>query len=211
MSEHSEIDALMKKLQSRDMAVLVNAKNEAQKKAGNYPTAENVRALAYVNKAIEDLVRLSRDDTCGIKMFENVPAIKEYLDDEGWQVSQSGLYKHKKEGKLAPSADGAYHQKAVDTYARTWLKRKATGKKIADEVEELQRSKLKKELEKLETENTRARIKLEVEQGKYIEKDRMFLEMAARAGVLDAGLNHWIQTGTAEWIRLVDGDLKKAG
>ena len=77
MSEQNEIDALMKKLQSRDMAVLVNAKNEAQKKAGNYPTAENVRALAYVNKAIEDLVRLSRDDTCGIKMFENVLAIRE--------------------------------------------------------------------------------------------------------------------------------------
>jgi hypothetical protein len=144
-------------------------------------------------------------------MFENLLAVKEYLGKEGWQVSQSGIYKHKKEGKLLPASDGTYRQKDVDKYARTWLKLKSTGKKKQDKLDELQRMKLEKELEKLETENARSKLKFEVEQGKYIEKDRMFLEMAARAGVLDAGLNHWIQTGAADWIRLVDGDLKKIG
>ena len=144
-------------------------------------------------------------------MFKNVQAVKKYLENEGWQVSQSGLYKHRKEGKLTPASDGTYRRKDVDRYARTWLKLKSTGKKKQDKLDELQRLKLEEELEKIRTDNARSRLKFDVEQGKYIEKDRMFLEMAARAGILDAGLNHWIQTGAAGWIRLVDGDLKRIG
>jgi hypothetical protein len=151
------------------------------------------------------------DDGSGKTMFKNVPAVRKYLENEGWRVSQSGLYKHRKEGKLTPASDGTCRRKDVDKYARTWLKLKSTGRKKQDRLDELQRLKLEEELEKIRTDNARSRLKFDVEQGKYIERDRMFMEMAARAGILDAGLNHWIQTGAAGWIRLVGGDLKRIG
>jgi len=201
----------MDKLQSREMSVLVNAKNEAQKKAASNPTAENVRALGYVNKAIEDLVRLLQKDEDGFKVFENILAVKNYLDGEGWQISQSALYKHRREGKLVPGSDGKFHQKAVDKYARTWLKVKATGKTVATEQEELQTGKLRKEMDKLDVGIARERLKLEAEQGKYIPRSEVEIDLAARAGVLDAGLNHWIRTNAADWIALAGGDTNKVG
>lgn len=191
------------------MAILITAKNEAQRKAASNPTPDNIRALGLIDKAIGDLERLSMNKEGESVIFDNLIVVKDYLDKEGWQVSQSGVYKHKKEGKLLPVADGTYRQKDVDKYARTWLKLKSTGKKKQDKLDELQRQKLELEQKKLQIETDRAQLKFEIEKGKYIEKERMFLEMAARAGILDAGLNHWIHTGAAEWIRLVDGDLKK--
>jgi len=211
MSGQTDLKALMEKLQGRDMAVLVNAKNEAQKKAANNPTADNIRALGYINKAIEDLVRLSRSEEDETKVFENLLTVREYLDREGWRISQSGIYKHKKEGKLTPAYDGTYHRKDVDKYARTWLRQKATGRKKQDKIDELQRLKIEKELDKLDTENARAKLKLETEQGKYVLKSNVELDLAARAGVLDAGLNYWIRTNAAGWIAQADGDANKVG
>lgn len=38
----------------------------------------------------------------------------------------------------------------------------------------------------------------------------MDLEFAVLAGTLDAALRNWVQSGTADWIRMVNGDIKKA-
>lgn len=146
-----------------------------------------------------------------IESLANIQAVLAYLDESGWQVSQSGLYKHRKAGKITSQPDGTFLLKDVDKYAKSYLKQKATGKKKQDAQDELQRQKLEKELEKLDTDNARSRLKLEVEEGKYIPKDQMFLELASRAGVLEAGLKHWIQSTAANWINLVAGDLKKVG
>jgi len=146
-----------------------------------------------------------------LETLTNVQAVLAYLLDAGWQVSQSGLYKHRKAGKIASETDGTFQRKTVDKYAKLYLRQKATGKKKQDHLDELQWSKLEKELEKLEIDNTRARLKRDVELEKYIPRDEMYLEMASRAGVLDAGLDYWIRTTAAEWVRLVDGDLQKVG
>jgi len=143
--------------------------------------------------------------------FPTILAVLDYLDQEGWKISQAGIYKHRKEGKLQPDQDGQYSKSAADAYAKTWLKNKITGKKVRDRLDDLQRDKLEKELEKLEIDNTRSRLKRDIEQGKYIPRDEMYLEMAGRAGVLDSGLEYWIRTSAAEWVRLVEGDLQTVG
>ena len=146
-----------------------------------------------------------------LETLANVQAVLAYLLDAGWQVSQSGLYKHRKAGKITSEPDGTFPRKDVDKYAKAFLKQKATGKKKQDAQDELQRQKLEKELEKLEIDNTRARLKRDVELEKYIPRDEMYLEMASRAGIFHAGLDYWIRTTGAEWVRSVGGDLQKVG
>jgi len=143
--------------------------------------------------------------------LSTVDQVVEYLGDTGWIAKRSTVFLHCKQGKLLPKADGLYHQKDVDRYAKTWLKRQSTRKKLQEPEDELQRKILESELSIKEEELKRKRRLNEIEEGKYIEKERMAEELAARAGVLEAGLKHWVQSRAADWIRIAGGDVKQAG
>jgi len=143
--------------------------------------------------------------------FETVADVLEYLDGSGWKLKKTSLYRHQKEGKILPAADGSYRQRDVDKYAKAWLKQKSTGKRINEKTDELQRRKLEIELKNLEIDHNRKSFAYEKEQGKFIPREQLEIELATRAGILDAGLKHWVQSRAAEWIRTVDGDMKKTG
>jgi len=143
--------------------------------------------------------------------FPNLAAVLEYLKDCGWKSTKSSLYRHHGEGKLLPRSDGAYQLKDVEKYARTWLKQAATGKKMSEQADELQSRKLKQELANLELKYEREAFAHAREQGQYVPREQMEIELAGRAGVLDAGLKHWVQSRAAEWIRTAGGDTKKVG
>ena len=110
-----------------------------------------------------------------------------------------------------PRSDGLYLLKDVEKYAKTFLKQQSTGKRVNERWDELQRKKLEKELQNLDLDYERKRFNHEKDLGKFIPREQMEIELASRAGILDAGLKHWIQSRAADWIRSVDGDTKKVG
>lgn len=191
--------------------------NGAAKCAQEYqaaPTAANLRdweaaqaALAKFAARISDAAGEEEED----KPLRNIAAVLDYLKALDWKVTQTSLYRHQKEGKIAPRRNGLYALRDVDKYARTWLKQKSTGKKISEKMEEQQRKKLDLEISNLEEDNKRKKFANDREAGLYIPKEFMEIELAGRAGVLDAGLKHWVQSRAAEWIRTVGGDTKKVG
>jgi len=145
------------------------------------------------------------------KTFANVDEVLEYLEKAGYVAKKSTVYLHRKQGKFLPKDDGQFRQKDVDRYAKSFLKEASTGQKIKTLEDQLQRKKLEQELKNLELEHSRRLFQHDRELGKYIEREKMEIELAARAGILEAGLKHWIQSRVADWIRMADGDLKKAG
>lgn len=143
--------------------------------------------------------------------LSTVDEVVSYLADAGWIAKRSTVFLHCKQGKLLPKDDGQYHKKDIDRYAKTWLKQQSTRKKVRDLEDELQRKVLQSELSIKEEELKRRRRQNEIDDGKYIERKRMEEELAGRAGILEAGLKHWVQSRVADWIRIAGGDLKKAG
>jgi hypothetical protein len=141
----------------------------------------------------------------------NIAAVLDYLTDAGWKVTRASLYRHHKEAKILPGKDGIFTREAVDKYAKNFLKQKATGKKVNDALDELQRKKLERELQIQDLEYERKKFAHEKDLGKFIPRELMDIELAARAGILDAGLKHWIQSRAADWIRTVTGDTKLVG
>lgn len=141
--------------------------------------------------------------------FKDIAAVLEYLGTSGWKVTQTSLYRHQKEGKFLPQPDGTYLQKDIDKYAKTFLKQKSTGKKVNEKTDELQRRKLEEELRILDLDRRRKELALEKDLERFVPREQVQLEMAARAGVLEAGLKHWVQSRVGEWIRAVDGDQRK--
>ena len=126
--------------------------------------------------------------------FVNVAAVLQHLQISGWKVTKTSLYRHQKEGKILPQSDGTYNQKDVDKYARTFLKQTATGKRLQENTDELQRQKLEQELKNLRLKNERDQFNYDKDRGLYIPRERVEIELATRAGILDAGLKHWIQS-----------------
>lgn len=145
------------------------------------------------------------------RTFANLLAVLDYLESEGWRIARTSLYRHADAGKLLPGPDGSYSLKSVDKYAKAFLKQKATGRKVDQKMDELQRKKLEMELKNLELDNQRKQRANEKEMGLYIPREQMELEFAALAGIFDAAMKNWIQSGAADWIRLVGGDMKKVG
>jgi hypothetical protein len=145
------------------------------------------------------------------QLFETIAAVLEYLETSGWKVTKTSLYRHQGEGKLLPKENGSFRKKDVDKYAKTFLKEQSTGKKVKTLEDALQRKKLEADLRNLDLEHERKKLQHDRELGKYILREKMEIELAARAGILEAGLKHWIQSGAAGWLRLGEGNVKKAG
>ena len=141
--------------------------------------------------------------------FKNLLAVLTWLRKKGWKISRAGIYQHRAAGKIKQQEDGTYLVKDVDKYARTFLKRKATGKRIQEEQDELQRKKTQLEVEKLALEVARSEHRKKIEEGSYISMDQFGIEMASRAAVLDAGLSHLFQSKAGSWVNLVGGDQRK--
>ena len=100
--------------------------------------------------------------------FDNLMDVLEYLTSTGWKASRNSLYRHQSQGKLLPEADGKYKQRAVDKYAKTFLKQTATGKRLQETSDELQRQILQQNKKLKEIEIKMSEISLLKEQGAYL-------------------------------------------
>ncbi|HNQ00719.1 MAG TPA: hypothetical protein PKN59_00380 [Syntrophales bacterium] len=145
------------------------------------------------------------------RCFDNVDEVIEYLAACGWVARKSTVYRHRKEGKFFPKENGQFRQKDVDRYARTWLKRQSTGRKVKDRLDELQEKKLLEEYEEQKEKTRKIKRQNDVEEGKLIDRADVEKWLAGRAGILEAGLKHWIQSRAADWVRMTGGDLKGVG
>lgn len=139
--------------------------------------------------------------------FRNARAVAEWLKSAGWKLNQSTLYAHVKDGKLRPDETGSFPLKAVQKYAAAFLSRKDTLQKLSDE--DLNRRKLKCEIERIQEQTRRERLRRQIEEGKYLLRESFELELAARAAVIDTLRRNTIMSFAAEIVGLVKGDSKK--
>lgn len=140
--------------------------------------------------------------------LKNIPAVVAWLDAAGWKISKSAAYKHKKEGRLRPGADGLFSVKGVEKYARQWLEKKDGT--AAGSGEDVQDEKARAELEKLRAQARHWDTKTRLELGELVPREDWDRELAARARVFKSDIDNFIRAEATEIIRLVDGDASKA-
>jgi len=182
--------------------------NALVKSRGAYrddPTAARKRDWDTAEEALKRFVANLAGDR-----FASLAHVLEYLQEQGWKIQKTSLYRHHQEGKIRPESDGSFRKKDVDRYAKTFLKQQATGKRVNDQLDELQRRKLELEHKKLELEVERSKFAFQKELGLYIPRDKMEKELAGRATMLESTLKHSIQAYAGDYIREVDGDIRKA-
>lgn len=194
----------------KNVALLNLAK---QIRAGKKLTAHDLELLNEIEKESSEQQKpqLDKESVHSSDRYFKIPSeVLYYLQDEGWKVKKSKFYEDiNKKAKLQPDASGNFTLKAVLGYAKTHLPRKDTLQKV--KAEELQRKKAAKELEKLDEEIKEKRLKRKIAEGKYILKEEVYFELAARAAVLETDFKGMIQMRGPEFVGLVHGDEKKTG
>jgi len=142
--------------------------------------------------------------------FKNLRAVARYLQEEGWQVAERTVYNHGRRGLIRPDKQtGMYDARHVNRYAATHLPMRETRTKL--DAEDLARKKTMAEVAKLTEQAKLAQIKRFAEEGKYIPRDDLEMELAARAAVVENSIKYMVQSRAGEWIELVEGNTKRRG
>ena len=148
-------------------AVLFNAVGATMSAYNQERSVANLRNMEAARDAFDRFVAelgggVSNDT------FDNLMAVLEYLTGNGWKAARNSLYRHQKQGKLLPEADGKYKQRAVDKYAKTFLKQTSTGRRLQETSDELQRQILQQNKKLKDIEIKMNEIALQKEQGAYL-------------------------------------------
>jgi len=143
----------------------------------------------------------------GPQDFRSMLEVTAWLKDNGWKVTKSTVHRHVQQGKLRPDESGRFPVASVRKYAATFLSLKETLQKLDDE--DLNRRKLKCEIERIQEQTRRERLRREIEESKYFPRDRFELELAARAAVIDTLRRNAILSDSAEIVAIVAGDPRR--
>lgn len=130
------------------------------------------------------------------------------LQELGYNVAQRTFYRDCEQGKCHKGKGGLYTSRLVKQYVETKgiLRAGESGQEGSgpDVSESIKKQKL--ENEKLEWHNKTAQLKYEKDAGALIEREGVYLELAARYVTLDNAFRQKLETSAPEIIAAVSGD-----
>jgi len=171
--------------------------------------ARQRRRFEAASRALERALKAQPPEEEPAASYSDLAGVIRYLEAQGYQATKS-VYRHRKEGKLKPDADGTYSEATVRRYAKANLRLKASGLKKDDESA-LRKDELDGVRMELIREQTRlARRKREIEEGKWVPKSGVAQDLAMRAVMLKTGLKQLVASSVSDWIHLVGGDPRRA-
>lgn len=141
--------------------------------------------------------------------LQNPKKIAEYLQEAGYKVSPSTVYKHREEGRIPMQKNGSFRIEDVDRYAAMHLRR-LDGNKPSEDLDKLQRDKLEAETAKARAQAEHWEMKTRIERGQFIDKELFDGELAARAAIFKNDLETFFRAQAPQIISLVGGDGNKA-
>lgn len=130
-----------------------------------------------------------------------------FINALGYKRSQKQFSVDVGKGIVKTNEKGLFTRRMVHQYC----KRHLIGGKHDDGAnpEGYEAQKLRLQVEKLERENEEGQFKFDVLKGRYIPRNEMFLHLAARASILDAGVEQFFRAKSQDFISLVGGDQSK--
>ncbi len=149
------------------------------------------------------------------QVFKNRYAAVKWLQENGYKVRKSKLYKDADAGLLRMESDGTVTIESLRRYIdhpeagiKEHMDTVSAGNDV--EVREYHRRAAVAKAEKTELEAKKLRWEMEKEEGKWIPRADLEMEMAARAAVLDQGLSSLVSVRAEAWIHLAGGNPNRA-
>lgn len=189
-----------------DLSVLLADKEKLKRLVLDEPLPANLAALERVSKLVENAMQADVNNETGIKDYRSMLA---YAEEQGRKVKKTKLFQDIKKGLLKKQPDGSFRKKDADRYLAS-LPMAGTGDLVAERASDRQRRKEEQEIRRITNAANREEFDLEVKKGKFIPREQVHLELAARAVTLATGLKTAFEAHGLDIIALVDGNPKKA-
>lgn len=142
------------------------------------------------------------------EIFKNAGEVLAYLQESGRKIEKSKLYEDIKAGFLKKS-DRQFKKRDIDRYAAR-LPLSTTPDGRVKEVEDRQRRKDEAEIRIKEATAEREEMRAAVMKGKYVLREQVDQELAARAMTLASGLKSQFEAAALDLVNKVGGEPKKS-
>ncbi len=197
--------------EAEELRTLYSAQQQCLKTYRGDPTAQRKRDWDAARQGYEERVSelwqryMSREE-----YLKNRREAAQWFKDQGYKVGKSKLYADAKAGRLKVCNDGSIRVSDLEDYVgRQGLEPLEQATEPEEGAEDLQKEKVREELKKLRLENEERELKRKRQEGEYIPRQDLELELASRAGVLDTGLRSDIKTHARDWVHLVGGRAER--
>ncbi len=218
--KEKELLDLVEEAKKTDLQVLIGAKEEAKRRVMDNPSPAALAALDRATRMLNDFLSAKEQ---GDGQDPEEPAAKEtpftdtknaaevlrWLQDNGYQKEKTQFYDDIREGRLRKNGQGVFTFRLVKKFART-IPRSATGKSDAEGRLDISYQKQEEEVAKLRINNEREKFKFDLERGKYVDRNQLDLELAARLVVLETGLRRLAADKAPAYIHIASGDQARA-
>ncbi len=195
------VEELLAKSASTDVQVLLTAKENAKRAALDDPSQANLAALDRASRMLESAMQA----TTNLKDYR---AVLTYTEENGRKLGKTKMFEDIKKGRLKKQPDGTFRQRDVDRYMAS-LPMAGTPDAVAEKAADRQRRKEEADIRKAEAAAEREEFDLAVKKGKFVPREQVHLELAARAVTLASGLKTAFEAQHLDLVALVDGNPKK--
>lgn len=195
------VEELLAKSASTDVQVLLTAKENAKRAALDDPSQANLAALDRASRMLESAMQA----TTNLKDWRAVLA---YVNENGRKLGKTKLYSDIGLGRLKKQPDGTFKQRDVDRYMAS-LPMSGTPDAVAEKAADRQRRKEEADIRKAVAAAEREEFDLAVKKGKFVPKEQVHLELAARAVALASNIKTAFEARNLDLVATVDGNPRK--
>lgn len=206
--ERAAIEDLLARSRKTDIPALLQAKEKAKQMLRSDPTVAPLLArLDSMLEKAEEKAMATNEGTPDV--FKSVGEVLRYLQEDcGRQIEKTKLYEDARKGLLRKE-NKKYRKIDVDKYAAS-LPRSTTPDGRVAEAEDRQRRKDEAEIRIKEAQAEREEKKNAIMDGKYVLREYVDQELAAKAVALNMGLKSKVEAAALELVTKVNGKPKRA-
>lgn len=201
MPKADELRALVEKSQQTDIQALLSAKEQAKRAMLDDPSSINVSAFEKSSRLLEDKMQETKN-------LKDIKEVLKYIEEQNRKVRKTKLYEDVNKGLLKKQPDGTFKLRDVERYLVS-LPMLGTTDSVAEKASERQRRKEEQEIRRIKAVADKEEFDLAVKQGKYIAKEKVYQELAARAVTLNMQIKTAFEVNAIELVELVEGNPKK--
>lgn len=196
------MEKLLEQSSSTDIQVLLAAKENAKRALLDDPSQANLAALERASRMVESAMQSKMN-------LKDWRAVLAYVDENGRKLGKTKMFEDIKKGRLKKQPDGTFRQRDVDRYMAS-LPLAGTPDTVAAKAADRQRRKEEADIRRAEAAAKREEFDLAVKIGKFVPREQVHLELAARAVTLAAGLKTSFEARNLDLVAAVDGNPKKS-
>lgn len=210
MSDMARIYEVADPNETRELDILIRAVEETCKAYENDFSATKKRDWDAAKDGLKACIdKIEQNHFSADPAFNNIMAVVEFLQSEGYKIKKSKLYIDKDKGLLRVSPDGTVsHAEAMAYITRSGLEKLSD--RASGLVDDMHAKKTRKEIERLEVQTEKARFDMDREKGKYLLKTDVRTEFALKLGAFESIFRNIIRTRAADYIGAVGGKPEKS-